>query len=74
MDILDRAKDLEMNDRKRAIAAQREKSKEPAQLVVGGEVLCIDCDDAVSKPRLAAKPNAARCIGCQSLHELQDHC
>tara|TARA_B110000211_G_scaffold15953_1_gene16679 strand:+ start:11953 stop:12177 length:225 start_codon:yes stop_codon:yes gene_type:complete len=74
MDILDRAKDLEMNERKRAIAAQREKSKEPAQLIVDGEVLCIDCDDAVSKPRLAAKKNAARCIGCQSLHELQDHC
>ena len=74
MDILDRAKDLEMDDRKRAIAAQCEKSKEPAQLVVGGQVLCIDCDDAVSKPRLAAKPNAARCIECQSLHEQMDYC
>lgn len=74
MDILDRAKQAEMADRQRALSAQQEKTKEPEQLIVAGEVLCIDCDSQVSKPRLAAKPNAARCIGCQSLHELQDHC
>jgi DnaK suppressor protein len=74
MDILDRAKVLEIEDRQRAIAAQREKSKEPDQLIIDGEVLCIDCENLVSKPRLAAKPNAARCIECQSLKELQDHC
>ena len=74
MDILDRAKQAEMADRQRAIAAQKEKTKEPEQLIVDGEILCIDCDRQVSKPRLVAKPNAARCIDCQSLHELQDHC
>lgn len=74
MDILDHAKQTEMADRQRAIAAQREKTKEPEQLIADGEVLCIDCDRQVSKPRLAAKPNAARCIECQSTHELKDRC
>ena len=74
MDILDRAKQTEMAERKRAISAQKEKAKEPVQNVVGGEVLCIDCDKSINEKRLAAKPEAARCIECQSFHELKGRC
>jgi DnaK suppressor protein len=74
MDILDSAKQAEMADRKRALAAQKRKAQEPEQLIVDDEVLCIECEELVSKPRLAAKPNAARCIECQSFYELKDRC
>ena len=72
MDILDKAKELEMEDRKRAVAEQKRKTKEPAQNVVGGEVLCIDCDKQINAKRLTAKPEAARCIDCQSTYELRE--
>ncbi|MBL4797630.1 MAG: TraR/DksA C4-type zinc finger protein [Oleispira sp.] len=74
MDILDRAKQAEMVDRERAIKAPLAKVKEPKQLIVDDEILCIECETPVSKPRLAAKPHAARCIKCQSLHEQKDRC
>ncbi len=71
-DILDRAKDVEMHQRdqslKYALAV-----KEPAQEIVNGRVLCIDCDTAVQMARLVAKPNAARCIYCQQAFEKMEH-
>ena len=30
---------------------------------------CVDCAEAIAPPRLAAAPEARRCIGCQSAHE-----
>ena len=75
MDVLDDAKQLEMRQRDQALAShQAGREREPEQWIEQGQVLCIDCSDPVSIKRLAAKPNAARCIDCQSLHELQDHC
>lgn len=31
--------------------------------------LCDDCGDAIEPGRLAAKPNARRCVSCQQEHE-----
>ncbi|MBL4799819.1 MAG: TraR/DksA C4-type zinc finger protein [Oleispira sp.] len=73
-DQLDDAKAMEMSDRERAIKAQLAKVKEPKQLIVDDEILCIECETLVSKLRLAAKPSAARCIDCQSLHEQKGRC
>jgi DnaK suppressor protein len=75
MDQLDDAAMLEQADRDRALSNQcAHREPEPDQWIEDGVVLCIDCAEPVSQPRLAAKPNAARCIDCQQLHERQDHC
>ncbi len=74
MDQLDEAKALEMADRQRAIANHQAKAQEPEQWIDNGIVCCIDCEVPIPTERLDAKPNAARCIECQSLYELQDHC
>lgn len=74
-DDLDRAKDLEIWQRDNALKAQALKAKEPPQDIdQDGNVWCIDCGDKVAPERLNAKPNAARCIDCQGLHELKDRC
>lgn len=70
MDDADRAKEIEMRDRRAALKMAKH-HPEPAQQIIDDEVLCIDCDTPVSQERLKAKPNAARCIDCQSLHEMK---
>ena len=75
MDVLDDAKQLEMRQRDQALAShQARQEPEPEQWIDNGIVCCIDCEVPIPTERLDAKPNAARCIECQSLYELQDHC
>lgn len=69
MDQLDHAKALEMQHRQRALQEVLTANPEPPQETLDGRVVCIDCDHPISTARLAAKPNAARCIGCQQLQE-----
>ena len=33
--------------------------------------ICTDCDTTIPEKRLDAKPEAIRCIGCQSARELE---
>lgn len=74
-DIIDHAKDTEMLQRKHALEAQQQRAQEPPQDIdEDGTVYCLDCHDIVSPERLEAKPDAARCIHCQALHEHRDHC
>ena len=70
-DILDRAKDVEMQQRDQALKLALA-VKEPAQEIVNGRVLCIDCDAAIEMARLVAKPEAARCIHCQQVFEKKE--
>ena len=35
----------------------------------GDEHRCIDCKEIIPRARIEAKPNAVRCIVCQSLFE-----
>lgn len=74
MDWTDDASELEQFDRERSLANQQAHSAEPEQWIENDTVFCIDCAEPVSPRRLAAKPNAARCIDCQQLFELMDHC
>jgi len=69
-DITDHASALEQLQRDQALAARPR--REPPQLISDGRVLCIDCEEPIPAPRLASKPNAARCIDCQRLHEKQE--
>lgn len=68
-DIIDRAKELEMQHRQRCLDEALNRRAEPAQQIVGGVVLCIDCDEPVRPARLLAKPDAARCAHCQEIEE-----
>ena len=71
MDSLDNASELEQLHRSRSLAHQRTaaRSAKVAQCIVDGEVLCLDCGDAVPLGRLNAQPDAAYCIDCQSMRE-----
>nr|WP_082708542.1 TraR/DksA C4-type zinc finger protein [Marinobacterium profundum] len=69
-DLYDSAQERELQNQQDAQAAHiARQCAEPAQLIVDGQVLCIDCDEAVQPGRLAAKPTAARCIHCQGIQE-----
>lgn len=65
MDDLDRAKQLEQQQRDTAIAAQLAKGRGQ------GTTHCIDCEEEIPPARRAANPNANRCIDCQS--EVEKH-
>lgn len=71
-DLLDHAKDLEMRQRQAALDKALQ-NNEPDQWIEDGQVLCIRCGVAITKERLAAKPNAARCIDCQQIEEQKQH-
>lgn len=38
-------------------------------LEINGKRYCLDCDDPISQPRLAANANAVRCVECQNDHD-----
>ncbi|MFZ2236685.1 MAG: TraR/DksA family transcriptional regulator [Dokdonella sp.] len=40
-----------------------------ARIAHGTYGICIDCDEPVPYPRLAAYPTAKRCLACQQIHE-----
>lgn len=67
-DKLDQAKDTEMLMHNQALNHTLS-IKDPTQQIIDNQVLCIDCDIAVSAARLRAKPKAARCIDCQQIWE-----
>jgi len=71
MDDADRAKIIEMQHRRAAVEIAKT-HPEPPQLIVNGIVLCMDCDAPQKENRLTAKPNAARCVECQTQHEKQE--
>lgn len=39
----------------------------------GKESVCIDCGEEIDPGRLAAKPDAVRCIDCQGKRERKRH-
>ena len=69
-DIIDRAQRAEETFRERALK-RRSNAKEDALQTAGedGWPICIDCGERIPKARLAARPNAVRCIECQRDHE-----
>lgn len=72
MDAADNAKNFEQLRRKIALDNHKNSVIEPPQDVVDGVVYCIDCGVQISANRLAAKPNAARCIDCQEIYETRE--
>lgn len=73
-DYLDTATELAETLRANEIAKHHAKAEqrlrnEPAQQIVNGQVLCVDCDEPLPEGRLKAKQYAARCIECESFQE-----
>lgn len=68
-DLLDEAKEVEMRQRQAALANTLQQAKEPEQDIQNGIVVCISCGINIPKARLSAKPDAARCIDCQTQEE-----
>ena len=40
-----------------------------ARIAVGSYGTCVDCDEPIPHPRLAAYPTAKRCLRCQQIRE-----
>jgi len=73
MDPLDRATQLEMDHRQRALEAQRSKAIETENPNdVDGVRYCLDCDDVIPRHRLEARPQSVRCIDCQNSKEKRE--
>ena len=69
-DLLDAASELEQWHRDQALAAARQPQPPgEAPRTRRGKRLCLDCDQAIDKRRLAIVPAAARCAECQAYHD-----
>lgn len=71
-DLLDAAEQAEHRQRQEALDRTLAKAQEPLQLRIDGQICCLDCEAPIAANRLAAKPDAPRCIPCQQRKELQD--
>ena len=69
MDDVDRAKELELQQRQRAIDAIRHRKHEIPELDEHGERICKDCGETIKKKRLAVMSHAVRCVPCQREYE-----
>ena len=63
MDAVDRAQELEISHRQRAL--REAKTKQQPQKHNPNEQ-CLDCEEPIEAARLKALPCALRCISCQS--------
>lgn len=75
MDVADMSDDRIEFDRQLGVQAVIDALKDEGdQVIVMAEdgapmILCSDCDNPIPPDRLAAKPNAVRCIYCQTSFE-----
>ncbi|EOS9411724.1 TraR/DksA family transcriptional regulator [Yersinia enterocolitica] len=66
MDVFDRASDMEIDDRQRALNAHLNRVKEtPTEYG-----FCNDCGESIPPQRLAI--DAVRCVKCQQIKELKE--
>ena len=61
--------DLDQFDVSRDLSELRELDAARERLASGQYGVCVDCGSDIEYARLRASPGAARCIGCQELHE-----
>ncbi|HJW81964.1 MAG TPA: TraR/DksA C4-type zinc finger protein [Acidiferrobacterales bacterium] len=71
-DVVDSACKLEQRENADALAAHMARVsalREPAPQIENGVRVCIDCGDDLDEQRLAAQPDAARCVPCKTRAE-----
>lgn len=70
MDECDAAAELEQMDREGALrVALRAAHTREDPLVIAGERCCLTCEEPIEPERLAASPDAVRCVSCQRKRE-----
>jgi len=73
MDDVDRAKQYEMQHRKRSLNAALsvpEKSADEKQAADGqSRIICIDCQSVIPLERLNMRPDIVRCVDCKAAWE-----
>ena len=74
MDDLDRAQLLEEAERDAALqrVLNRTQTESPKVTFLGVRI-CIDCEEPIGRNRLKAKPDAVRCIDCETINEKKHH-
>lgn len=65
MDEIDRAQEQEESQRDFALRNQLTQRRKTEPLLVDGEHVCIGCFEPIELRRLAAIPDADRCMQCQ---------
>lgn len=66
--VYERAAELEERTRQAGIDEARAAPPEPPR-ERDGKRYCLDCDTTIEGARLAARPEAVRCVPCQERHE-----
>ena len=67
--VADLLQDLDQFDVTRDLSELRELEAARERMASGEYGVCIDCGSDIGFARLRANPGAARCIGCQEIHE-----
>lgn len=70
-DHIDSANDLAQLNTESALYVHQRDKDTTRQIWLGGVVVCIDCEMAIPSPRLLVIPDCARCIDCQTAHEIR---
>lgn len=68
-DLADQAQAVEAANLAAALAAAARQAPAEEQLVVDGEVCCLDCEEPIPAARLKSVPNATRCCDCQEAED-----
>lgn len=68
-DLFERAQEVEQAFRDNAIARQLDHAVEQPLIDKRGSRFCVACCEPIPPARLAANPNAVRCIDCQTAKE-----
>lgn len=72
MDIIDEAQRTDREFQEKAIRDHRiirGRALDLQPVTAGGRRICADCEEEIPKARIAANPDAVRCVECQAKHE-----
>jgi len=72
MDDLDLAQQHEEAHRAQALRQVQARQKATAPFIRLGIRVCLDCQSPISPQRVAANPQAVRCLGCQTEKETHE--
>lgn len=61
--------EAELAGRRAAMAEHIAGASKMVPLVVDGVRVCLDCGYPIDTARIAAQPQAVRCVECQSIYE-----
>ena len=69
MDTIDIANEHAELFRKCVLMTVTSGNENEGPLYIDGKRCCLDCEEPINEKRLEVKPEAVRCVDCQSDHE-----